>query len=68
MKTISQIPCVCVLRTRRSVLTFCQDSKIVTIAIQNPNTIKHLRKIQCSIAVIEFTTKLNLKNIEKHPV
>ncbi len=67
MKKISQIPCVCVLRTRRSVLTFCQDSKIVTIAIQNPNTLEHLRKIQWSIIVTEFTMKLNLKNIEKCP-
>ena len=61
MKNISKIPCVCVLRTRRSVLTFCQDSKIVTIAIQNPNTLEHLKKIQYSKIVIEFTVKLNLK-------
>jgi len=61
MKNIFQIPCVCVLRTRRSVLTFCQDSKIVTIAIQNPNTLEHLKKIQYSKIVIEFTVKLNLK-------
>ena len=65
MKKISQIPCVCVLRTRRSVLTFCQDSKIVTIAIQNPNTLEHLKKIQWSIIVIEFTVKLNLKKYLK---
>jgi hypothetical protein len=68
MKNIPQIACVCVLRTRRSVLTFCQDSKIVSVAIQNPNTLEHLRKIQCSKIVIEFTIELNLKNITKHPV
>ena len=68
MKNIFQIPCVCVLRTRRSVLTFCQDSKIVTIAIQNPNALEHLRKIQWSIIVTEFTMKLGLENIKKCPV
>ena len=68
MKNISKIPCVCVLRTRRSVLTFCQDSKIVTIAIQNPNALAQLKKIQWSIIVIEFTMKLDLKNIKKYPV
>ena len=65
MKNIFQIPCVCVLRTRRSVLTFCQDSKIVSVAIQNPNALEHLRKIQCSKIVIEFTVKLNLKKYLK---
>ena len=68
MKTISQIACVCVLRTRRSVLTFCQDSKIVMFLIQNPNTLEHLRKIQFGKIVIEFTMKLGLKNIKKCPV
>ena len=65
MKNISKIPCVCVLRTRRSVLTFCQDSKIVSVAIQNPNALEHLRKIQCGKIVIEFTVKLNLKKYLK---
>jgi len=68
MKNIPQIACVCVLRTRRSVLTFCQDSKIVSVAIQNPNTLEHLKKIQCGKIVIEFTIELNLKNIKKCPV
>ena len=68
MKNISKIPCVCVLRTRRSVLTFCQDSKIVMFLIQNPNTLGHLKKIQWNIKVTEFTIELNLKNIKKCPV
>ena len=68
MKKISQIPCVCVLRTRRSVLTFCQDSKIVSVAIQNPNTLDHLRKLQCGIAVISFTMMSGKKNYQKLPV
>ena len=68
MKTISQIACVCVLRTRRSVLTFCQDSKIVIITIQNPNTLEHLRKLHCGIAVIDFTMMLGMKKYQKMPV
>ena len=65
MKNPFKIKCVCVLMSRRSVLTLCQDSKIVMLFIQNPNTLEHLRKIQYSKTVTEFTIKLILKNTRK---